>query len=149
MNGENVEQEIRTMEVSSNVSFVSAIPEVRRRMVAQQQRMRLDGSLVMDGRDIGTTVFPDADLKIFMTAEPETRAIRRFKELQAKGSSVSLEEVRNNLESRDLEDQNRIESPLRKAQDAIVLDNTELDFDGQLEFVIMQLNQLRNAVKSE
>jgi cytidylate kinase len=90
-------------------------------MVAQQQRMRLDGNLVMDGRDIGTTVFPDADLKIFMTAEPETRAIRRFKELQAKGSSVSLEEVRNNLESRDLEDQNRSESPLRKADDAVVL----------------------------
>lgn len=149
LNGENVEQEIRTMEVSSNVSYVSAIPEVRRRMVAQQQRMRLDGNLVMDGRDIGTTVFPDADLKIFMTAEPETRAIRRFKELQAKGSSVSLEEVRNNLESRDLEDQNRSESPLRKADDAVVLDNTQLDFDGQLEFVIVQLERLRKASKAE
>lgn len=149
LNGINVEQEIRTMEVSSQVSFVSAIPEVRHRMVAQQQRMRQDGNLVMDGRDIGTTVFPDADLKIFMTADPETRANRRFKELQLKGTAVSLEEVRSNLESRDLEDQNRSESPLRKAEDAIVLDNTHLDFDGQLEFVVQQLERLRQAIKSE
>lgn len=148
LNGINVEQEIRTMEVSSNVSYVSAIPQVRHRMVAQQQRMRLDGNLVMDGRDIGTTVFPDADLKIFMSAAPETRALRRFKELKAKGSGVTLEEVRSNLESRDLEDQKRSESPLRKAEDAVVLDNTELDFEGQLDFVVRQLERLQTSIRS-
>jgi cytidylate kinase len=114
-------------------------------MVAQQQRMREDGSLVMDGRDIGTTVFPDADLKLFMTADPEVRAGRRYKELQLKGVEVTLDEVRNNLQSRDLEDQNRKESPLRKADDAIVLDNTHLDFEGQLDFVIHQLEQLKSV----
>lgn len=145
LNGENVEQEIRTMEVSSNVSFVSAIPEVRHRMVAQQQRMREDGNLVMDGRDIGTTVFPDADLKLFMTADPEVRAARRYKELQLKGVSVTLDDVRNNLQSRDLEDQNRKESPLRKADDAIILDNTHLDFEGQLDFVIRHLEILKSV----
>lgn len=145
LNGENVEQEIRTMEVSSNVSFVSAIPEVRHRMVAQQQRMREDGNLVMDGRDIGTTVFPDADLKLFMTADPEVRAARRYKELQLKGAAVTLDEVRNNLQSRDLEDQSRKESPLRKADDAVILDNTQLDFEEQLDFVIRHLEQLKSV----
>lgn len=145
LNGKNVEQEIRTMEVSSNVSYVSAIPEVRHRMVAQQQRMREDGSLVMDGRDIGTTVFPDADLKLFMTADPEVRAMRRFKELQLKDVAVTLDEVRNNLQIRDLEDQNRKESPLRKADDAIILDNTHLDFEGQLDFVIRHLELLKSV----
>jgi len=145
LNGKNVEQEIRTMEVSSNVSYVSAIPTVRHRMVAQQQRMREDGSLVMDGRDIGTTVFPDADLKLFMTADPEVRATRRFKELQLKDVAVTLDEVRNNLQIRDLEDQNRKESPLRKADDAIILDNTHLDFEGQLDFVIRHLELLKSV----
>ena len=145
LNGKNVEQEIRTMEVSSNVSYVSAIPEVRHRMVAQQQRMREDGSLVMDGRDIGTTVFPDADLKLFMTADPEVRATRRFNELQLKDVDVTFDEVRNNLQIRDLEDQNRKESPLRKADDAIILDNTHLDFEGQLDFVIRHLELLKSV----
>lgn len=144
LNGENVEQEIRGMEVSSNVSFVSAVPEVRHRMVAQQQRMRGDGNLVMDGRDIGTTVFPDADLKIFMTADPEVRALRRHKELLSKGQQIPLEEVRSNLTIRDHEDQNRLESPLRKADDAIVLDNTHLDFEQQLNFVVNELQRLHN-----
>jgi cytidylate kinase len=149
LNGENVEQEIRGMEVSSNVSFVSAIPEVRHRMVAQQQRMREDGNLVMDGRDIGTTVFPDADLKIFMTADPDVRSQRRHRELLSKGQQISLEEVRSNLTSRDHEDQNRSESPLRKATDAIVLDNTHLDFDGQLDFVVKELERLATLHRIE
>lgn len=144
LNGENVDQEIRGMEVSSNVSFVSAIPEVRHRMVAQQQRMREDGNLVMDGRDIGTTVFPDADLKIFMTADPEVRSDRRHRELIAKGQPITMEEVRANLAVRDHEDQNRSESPLRQASDAVILDNTHLDFDGQLEFVVKELERLAN-----
>ncbi|MFN5325164.1 MAG: (d)CMP kinase [Bacteroidota bacterium] len=142
LNGENVEEEIRSMEVSSLVSFVSAIPEVRHRMVSQQQRMRQNGGLVMDGRDIGTTVFPDADLKIFMTADPAIRAERRYKELLSKGKKATLEEVKQNLEERDREDQNRSESPLRKANDAVVLDNSSLDFDGQLEFVVNELERV-------
>lgn len=149
LNGENVEQEIRGMEVSSNVSFVSAVPEVRHRMVAQQQRMRGDGNLVMDGRDIGTTVFPDADLKIFMTADPEVRALRRHKELLSKGQQIPLDDVRSNLAIRDHEDQNRSESPLRKAADAVVLDNTQLDFDQQLDFVVNELERLANLHRIE
>jgi cytidylate kinase len=146
LNKVKVEKEIRTMEVSSNVSFVSAIPEVRHRMVALQQRMLQDGNLVMDGRDIGTTVFPNADLKIFMTADPEVRSLRRFNELQSKGDAVTLEEVKRNLEIRDLEDQHRSESPLRKADDAIILDNTLLDFDEQLQFVLQHLEKLGTSV---
>jgi cytidylate kinase len=104
--------------------------------------MRQDGGLVMDGRDIGTTVFPDADLKIFMTADPAIRAERRYKELLSKGKKATLEEVKQNLEERDREDQNRSESPLRKANDAVVLDNSSLDFDGQLEFVVNELERV-------
>lgn len=136
LNDRNVEQEIRSMEVSENVSHVSAIPEVRHRMVKMQQQMRGEGGLVMDGRDIGTTVFPDADLKIFMTADPEVRAMRRFRELKNQGAEVSLEEIRNNINNRDYEDTHRSESPLRQAPDAVVLDNTHLDFDEQLDFVM-------------
>lgn len=136
MNDKNVEQEIRSMEVSENVSHVSTIPEVRYRMVKMQQQMRGEGGLVMDGRDIGTTVFPDADLKIFMTADPEVRAMRRFRELKNQGVEVRLEEIRSNINHRDYEDTHRSESPLRKAHDAIVLDNTHLDFEEQLDFVM-------------
>src|SRR6187402_446868 len=121
LNERNIQQEIRSMAVSDNVSHVSAVKEVRTRMVHLQQHMRHNGGLVMDGRDIGTTVFPDADLKIFMTADPEVRAIRRYKELQQSGVDVTLEMVRNNINSRDYEDTHREESPLRMAEDAIVL----------------------------
>lgn len=139
LNGNNVEEEIRTMAVSENVSHVSTIPAVRHRMVQMQQQMRGEGGLVMDGRDIGTTVFPDADLKIFMTADPEVRAMRRFRELKSQGVEVSLEEIRNNINSRDYEDTHRSESPLRRATDAIVLDNTHLDFEEQLDYVMEAL----------
>ncbi len=147
LNGVAIEKEIRTMEVSENVSHVSAIREVRKRMVELQKKMKLDGGLVMDGRDIGTTVFPEADLKIFMTADPEVRAIRRFKELQQTPISVSLDEVRNNINGRDYEDTHREESPLRKAADAIELDNTRLNFDEQVDFVIERLRRLSVAGK--
>ena len=145
LNGENVSKEIRSMEVSEMVSHVSTIREVRKKMVQLQQGMNLGGGLVMDGRDIGTTVFPDADLKIFMTADPEVRAVRRFKEIQATGQSVTLEEVRRNNESRDHEDTHRKESPLRQAEDAIVLDNSHLDHRQQLDFVLRRIEMLRDA----
>jgi cytidylate kinase len=118
------------------VSEVSAVKEVRTAMVAQQQQLGSRRNIVMDGRDIGTTVFPEADLKIFMTADPEVRAIRRYKELMAKGEATTLEEVRENLAHRDHIDSTREESPLRQATDAIVLDNSTLTQEEQLKFVI-------------
>ncbi|MBL0340510.1 MAG: (d)CMP kinase [Bacteroidetes bacterium] len=142
LNNVYVEKAIRSMEVSENVSHVSAIKQVRRRMVDLQKQMKQDGGLVMDGRDIGTTVFPEAELKIFMTADPEVRALRRFRELQSAGVEVTLEEVRNNINSRDYEDTHREESPLRKADDAIELDNTQLNFEEQVAFVIACLRKL-------
>ncbi len=145
LNERNVQVEIRTMAVSDNVSHVSAIKEVRSRLVHLQQKMHHKGGLVMDGRDIGTTVFPDADLKIFMTADPEVRAMRRFKEMQETTPEITLEMVRNNIDSRDYEDTHRGESPLRQAQDAVVLDNTHLDYDQQVEFVLERLRSLSVA----
>lgn len=145
LNGENVSQEIRSMEVSDMVSHVSTIKEVRDKMVQLQQQMNQGGGLVMDGRDIGTTVFPDADLKIFMTADPEVRAARRFRELRNAGVEVTLEEVRKNIDSRDHEDTHRKESPLRKAADAMVLDNSHLDHRQQLELVLKQIALLRDV----
>jgi cytidylate kinase len=142
LNGRNVEQEIRTMEVSEQVSHVSAIKPVRKRMVHLQQMAAYDGGLVMDGRDIGTTVFPNADLKIFMKADPMVRSERRFKELKAKGVAVTMEEVINNVVGRDYEDTHREESPLRKAPDAIVLDNTHLTQEEQVEFVLDEIRKL-------
>lgn len=142
LNGRNVEQEIRTMEVSEQVSHVSAIKPVRQRMVHLQQKAAYDGGLVMDGRDIGTTVFPNADLKIFMKADPMVRSERRFKELKAKGVNVMMEEVINNIVGRDYEDTHREESPLRKAPDAIVLDNTYLTQEEQVEFVLDEIRKL-------
>jgi cytidylate kinase len=133
------------MEVSDNVSHVSAIKEVRKRMVSLQKQMNTGAGLVMDGRDIGTTVFPDADLKVFMTADPEVRALRRFRELEQNGVEVTLDEVRNNINSRDYEDTHREESPLRKASDAVVLDNTDLNYDQQVEFVLERIRNLRPA----
>jgi cytidylate kinase len=136
LNDEDVSEEIRQMGVSAKVSDVSTIKEVRREMVRQQQRMGRSKNIVMDGRDIGTVVFPDADVKFFMTADPEVRAERRFKELTAKGESVSIEEIFENLAHRDHLDTTREESPLIRAEDAIVLDNTHINEEQQLDFAL-------------
>ena len=135
-----VENEIRKMEVSNKVSGVAQIPEVRKKLVELQQKV--PQSVVMDGRDIGTVVFPSARLKLFMTARPEIRAQRRYNELIAKGDKVSLEEVLENLKSRDSQDENRATDPLRAAADAIYFDNSDLSLDQQLEKAI-QLYQER------
>ena len=135
LNGENVEEEIRKMPVSQRVSQVAVVKEVRERMVFLQQQMALDKGVVMDGRDIGTVVMPDAELKIFMTASPEVRAQRRLDELAAKGEEVSFDEVIENLKHRDHIDQTRDESPLRQADDARVLDNSSITREEQLELV--------------
>ncbi len=136
MNGTDVSDAIRTMEVSEYVSEVSALKAVRKAMVKQQQELGMKRNIVMDGRDIGTTVFPNADLKIFMTASPQVRAERRFAELSAKGEVLTMEEVKENLSHRDHIDSTREESPLRQAEDAVVLDNSELNQVEQLNFVI-------------
>jgi cytidylate kinase len=140
LNGAMVENEIRKMEVSNKVSGVAQIPEVRKKLVELQQKV--PQSIVMDGRDIGTVVFPSAQLKLFMTARPEIRAQRRYNELIAKGDKVSLEEVLENLKSRDFQDENRATDPLRAASDAIYFDNSDLSLDQQLEKAI-QLYQER------
>lgn len=132
LDDENVEAMIRDMVVSENVSEVAAIKEVREFAVAEQQKMGEKKGIVMDGRDIGTTVFPQAELKIFMTADPAVRVERRFKELFAKNPAITLDEVRNNLEMRDYLDTNREISPLRKADDAVILDNSDLTPEEQL-----------------
>ena len=126
LNGVNVENKIRTMEVSSKVSPISTLDFVRSAMVQQQQAMGNEKGIVMDGRDIGTTVFPNAELKIFVTATPEIRAQRRYDELKAKGQEASFDEILENVKQRDYIDQHREVSPLRKADDALLLDNTEL-----------------------
>lgn len=146
LNDKKLTDEIRTLEVSDNVSHVSAIKEVRKRMVALQQQMASLGNLVMDGRDIGTTVFPMADLKIFMTADPEVRAVRRYHELFEKDNSVTLVDVRKNIESRDYEDSHRSESPLRKADDAVILDNTYLTPDEQIQFVVSEVEKIKTKI---
>jgi cytidylate kinase len=136
LNGKNVEDEIRTMRVSEVVSYVSVIKEVRAKLRSMQQELGKRGGVVMDGRDIGTAVFPHAELKIFMTASPEVRVQRRFDELKAKGKNVSLEEVRDNLVSRDQEDTTRKENPLIQAEDAVILDNSDLTPEQQLEMAL-------------
>lgn len=136
MNGENVEQPIRKMDVASKVSDVAAIKAVRVFAVAQQQLIGKDKGIVMDGRDIGTTVFPEAELKIFMTANEDVRVERRFKELSEKNPSISLEEVKANLQSRDLMDSTRDVSPLKKADDALVLDNSALSPEEQFSMAL-------------
>ena len=141
LNGENVEEEIRQMEVSQNVSPVSTIPEVRAAMVEQQRLNGKDKGIVMDGRDIGTVVFPDAELKIFMTASPEIRAKRRYLELQEKGLDVNFEEILQNVERRDKIDSSRAASPLKKADDAIVLDNSHLTREEQLRWTIERVEE--------
>ncbi len=135
LNGVNVENKIRTMGVSSKVSPISALDFVREAMVAQQQAMGKEKGIVMDGRDIGTTVFPDAELKIFVTATPEIRAQRRFDELKAKGQEGSFEEILENVKQRDYIDQHREVSPLRKADDALLLDNSNLSIEQQKEWL--------------
>jgi cytidylate kinase len=142
LNGTLVEQEIRTMEVSDQVSHVSAIPQVRHRMVDLQRKSGEDGSLVMDGRDIGTTVFPHAELKIFMTADPKIRAQRRYEELLAKGQMAEFDDVLRNVVERDHEDSHRLESPLRKANDAVVLDNSHMSREEQIAFVLERVRPL-------
>lgn len=132
LNGENVEAEIRTMEVSKHVSKVAAIKEVRSFLVDQQRTMGEDGGVVMDGRDIGSVVFPNAELKLFVTADVDRRAKRRYDELKAKGEDVSFDEVKENLQQRDYLDKTRKESPLIQTNDALVLDNSDLTPDEQL-----------------
>jgi cytidylate kinase len=136
LNGENVEAFIRNMDVNDWVSQVSAIGEVRRKMVKIQQELGRGKGIAMDGRDIGTTVFPDAELKVFMTADIEVRTQRRLDELESKNISCNFDEVKQNLLQRDFEDMNRIESPLKRADDAIILDNTFLTRDEQLDIVL-------------
>lgn len=136
LNGQMVEQDIRTMEVSQHVSPIAAIPFVREALVAQQQAMGRNKGIVMDGRDIGTTVFPDAELKIFVTASPEVRAQRRYDELKGKGMDAEYDDILKNVQERDYIDTHREVSPLRKAEDAIVLDNSHLTIAEQDEWLI-------------
>lgn len=145
LNGENVEDEIRGMAVSGLVSPVSAIPAVRAKLTDWQREMGRNQSVIMDGRDIGTTVFPDADLKIFMTARPEVRARRRYDELTAKGQEANLAEILRNVEERDRQDSTRAVSPLRKADDAIVLDNSDMTREEQFDFVIERVKEIKQA----
>lgn len=136
LNGENVEHEIRGMEVSAHVSAIAAIDFVRTALVAQQQRMGHDKGIVMDGRDIGTVVFPDAELKVFVTASAEVRAQRRFDELVGKGMKANYDEILHNVQERDYIDSHREVSPLRKAEDAIELDNGQLTIAEQLQWLM-------------
>ncbi len=139
LNGENVEQEIRLLTVSQNVSPVAAVAEVRHLLVALQQAMGKSKGIVMDGRDIGTVVFPEAELKIFMTAQPDVRARRRFDELTAKGEDVSYDEIKANIIERDRYDETRVESPLRKADDALILDNSFMTREEQLDWILSRV----------
>ena len=149
LNGQNIEREIRTMKVSDHVSKVSAIREVREKMVSLQRKMGKSKGVIMDGRDIGTHVFPKAELKLFMTADPDVRAKRRQDEFSSKGQYFSLEEVKHSLLQRDHEDINRKESPLIKAEDAVVIDNSDLTREEQLEFVLKLVSDLHFISKSE
>ena len=141
LNGENVEEEIRQLTVSQNVSQVAAIPGVRKLLVSLQQAMGRDKGIVMDGRDIGTVVFPQAELKIFMTARADVRAQRRFDELVAKGEKVSYDQILENVTSRDHFDETRSESPLRRADDALLLDNSFISREEQMNWVLEQVNR--------
>ena len=141
LNGQNIEKEIRQIEVSSKVSAVSSLPFVRQKMVKIQQEMGRNGGVILDGRDIGTVVFPNADLKIFMTAAPEIRAMRRFEEMQQKGEKVTYEEILENVKSRDHADSTRKESPLVKADDALLLDNSHLNREEQMSWILERLKE--------
>ena len=136
LNGEDVEASIRTLEIGNLASQISTIKEVRAFLVAQQQAMGEKKGIVMDGRDIGTVVFPNAELKLFLTASPEVRADRRFKELQAKGENPVWEDVLADVNDRDYRDTHRAESPLRQAEDAVVVDNSQMSREEQMEYII-------------
>lgn len=142
LNNEHVEKEIRMMEVANHVSAISSIKEVREKMVVLQRQMGKDKGVIMDGRDIGTHVFPDAELKLFMTADNDVRTQRRLDELSSKGEYHTFADVKHNLEKRDHDDSTRKESPLLQAEDAVVLDNTDISKEEQLEFVIKLINDL-------
>lgn len=148
LNGRNVENEIRQLDVSSKVSVVSAIPEVRKRMVELQREMSHNKSVVMDGRDIGTVVFQDADVKLFITASPDIRAMRRYNELKEKGGEVNYDEILKNITQRDTLDQARKDSPLKMADDAVMIDNSYLSREQQLDLAIKivskKINESRN-----
>jgi cytidylate kinase len=145
LNGECVEQEIRSLEVSSHVSPIAAVGFVRRALVAQQQQMGQDKGVVMDGRDIGTVVFPDAELKVFVTASPEVRAQRRFDELQAKGMPADYEDILKNVQERDYIDSHREESPLRQADDALLLDNSNMTIPEQKAWLLERFHERVSA----
>lgn len=149
LDGEDVEQEIRQLAVSNHVSTIAAIPEVRHALVAMQQALGADKGIVMDGRDIGTTVFPDAEMKVFVTASAQTRAQRRFSELLAKGSSVTFEEVLANVVHRDHIDETRSESPLRKADDAHLLDNSNMTVEEQDRWILDLYHSIINKAESD
>ena len=142
LNNENVESEIRTMEVSSHVSPIAAVPFVRAALVAQQQKMGEDKGIVMDGRDVGTVVFPNAELKIFVTASAEVRAQRRYDELKAKGMEADFEEILENVKQRDYIDSHREVSPMRKADDAIELDNSHISIAEQKQWLMEQYKRV-------
>lgn len=141
LNGEVVEQEIRSLEVSQHVSPIAALPFVRAKLVEQQQAMGKEKGMVMDGRDIGTVVFPEAELKIFVTASAEIRAQRRYKELQAKGMPADFDDILKNVEERDYIDSHRATSPLRQADDALVLDNSHLTIEEQKKWLMEKFNE--------
>ena len=145
LNGENVEQDIRTMQVSNRVSPIAALPFVRQALVAQQQAMGKEKGVVMDGRDIGTTVFPDAELKVFVTASAEVRAQRRYDELKAKGMQADYNDILKNVQERDYIDSHRPTSPLRKADDAIELDNSSMTVDEQNDWLMEKYRQAANS----
>ncbi len=149
LGGNSVEAAIRTMEVSSQVSKISAISKVRSFLVAKQREMGAKGGVVMDGRDIGTVVFPNADIKIFMATDPAIRAERRYNELVAKGEQVTIEEIIENITSRDRDDEQRAISPLRRAEDAILLDNGAMSIEQQMEWFEQIYNTLRNKEQGE
>ena len=145
LNGEYVEKEIRSLEVSSHVSPIAAIGFVRRALVAQQQQMGKDKGVVMDGRDIGTVVFPDAELKVFVTASAKVRAQRRYDELKATGMPADFDDILKNVEERDYIDSHREESPLRQADDAILLDNSDMTIPEQKAWLLEQYNRIVSA----
>ncbi|OOG78537.1 (d)CMP kinase [Algoriphagus sp. A40] len=148
LNGLNVEDEIRTMRVSERVSEIATIKEIRKELVAQQKRLGKKKGVVMDGRDIGSVVFPDAELKVFMTADLETRAIRRQQELLEKGDLVELEVIKANLAERDRIDSSRAESPLKKVSDAVEIDTSNLTFEGQVAMIVQLAKEVIEKEKA-
>ena len=148
LNGEVVEEEVRTLEVSSHVSAIAALPFVREALTRQQQRMGEEKGIVMDGRDIGTVVFPQAELKVFVTASAEVRAQRRFLELTAKGQTVAFEDILRNVQERDYIDSHREVAPLRQADDALVLDNSEMTREEQMQWLLDRFEDRTGASAS-